>query len=266
MDGRDEASSSASVEERKIAPAYDGACQACQTTDAKCVMLGRMRGRSRAPTTVAAAIVAAALMGVVACSPRGAAHGGTSATGEATGDGEGVEKKTIVEKTPDGTRTTVITTTTRKVEAPAPPARPADPFPADPRVKFNVDLLSAYRAKAGLAPLLYDAKISAFALDGSKELAKDHVPHAHFAASAQGAPGFGSRSAENQGDPAGVRAMDADAVTSGKKQIAILLEIMMNEGPGGGHYDNILNPKYRRVGIGLFESAGRLYLTNDFSD
>ena len=216
---------------------------------------------------MALAALALAIATAAGCTPKGSAHrGGSHAGAPAPDDDEHVEKKTLVEKTPDGTRTTVTTTTTRKVEAPAPPPRPADPFPSDPRVKYNVDLLNAYRAKAGVGPLLYDAKISAFALDGSKQLARDHEAHAHFAASAAGAPGFGSRSAENQGDPSGVRAMDADPVTSGKKQIAILLEIMMNEGPGGGHYDNILNAKYRRVGVGLHESAGRLYLTNDFSD
>ena len=215
-------------------------------------MLDVMRFRAPVPCSV----MLAALVG---CAHKGPTHAGAL-------DDEHVEKKTIVEKTPDGTRTTVITTTTRNVPAPAPPARPGDPFPRDPRVKYNVDSLNAYRAKAGLGPLLYDAKISAFALEGSKELAQNHAPHAHFASSAQGAPGFGSRSAENQGDPSGVRAMDPDPVTSGKKQIAVLLEIMMNEGPGGGHYDNILNPSYRRVGVGLYESGGRMYLTNDFSD
>jgi len=41
---------------------------------------------------------------------------------------------------------------------------------------------------------------------------------------------------------------------------------MWAEGPGGGHYDNMMNPRYRRVGIGLYQAAGRFYLTNDFSD
>jgi hypothetical protein len=94
----------------------------------------------------------------------------------------------------------------------------------------------------------------------------DHKPHAHFAANAQGSPVFGPRIAENQGDPSGVPPMDRDATTSGKKAIALLLKIMIDEGPGGGHHDNMLNPKYRRVGIGLHYAGGKLYLTNDFSD
>ena len=178
-----------------------------------------------------------------------------------------VEKRTVTEHLPDGSTRTVTTTVTRRVvDAPPPPARPADAYPADAKVRYNVERINAYRAKNGLAPLLYDAKISAFAHAGSERLAQDHVAHANFAAHIQGAPGFGSRSAENQGDPSGVPAMDADALRSGQKQIDIMLELMMGEGPGGGHYDNMMNPNFRRVGIGLVYAGGRLYMTNDFSD
>jgi uncharacterized protein YkwD len=163
-----------------------------------------------------------------------------------------------------GETRTIVTHEVR--EAPPPPPRPADPMPGDALVKYNLDLLNSYRAKAGRAPLLYDAKISAFALAGSKQLARDHSPHAHFAAEQEGAPGFGTHSAENQGDPSGVPPMDSDAIASGKKQIAALLKLMMDEGPGGGHYENMLSAKYRRVGIGLYSPGGRLFLTNDFSD
>ena len=41
---------------------------------------------------------------------------------------------------------------------------------------------------------------------------------------------------------------------------------MWREGPGGGHYDAMANPRLKRVGIGLVVTPdGRLYLTNDFS-
>jgi uncharacterized protein YkwD len=192
-------------------------------------------------------------------------HGAKNAKN--AGDDPKVEQRTIVEKTPGGgTRTRVITTTTRTEEVPSPPVRPADPYPGDPLVRYNVELLNGYRQKAGAPPLAYDAKMSGFALDGSKRLSSDHKPHAHFAANGRGSPVFGPRIAENQGDPNGVPALDPDPTTSGKKAIALLLKIMIDEGPGGGHHDNMLNPKYRRVGIGLHYASGKLYLTNDFSD
>jgi uncharacterized protein YkwD len=203
------------------------------------------------------------------------ACGGTTATagsGSAPGLGdEGtsneVQERVVYEKQPDGsTKKTTIRTTRRVVAAPPPPARPADPLPADPLVKYNLDRVNAYRAQKGLGPLLYDAPISAFARRGSEQLAHDHVAHAHFAANAQGAKDFGSTSAENQGDPRGVPSMDGDAVKNGQRQIDTMLKLMMDEGPGGGHYDNMMNARFRRIGIGLHYLAGRFYMTNDFSD
>ncbi len=177
---------------------------------------------------------------------------------------EGEKTTTTVKK--DGNKTTIITTTTKMVEAPPPPPRPADPFPDDPLVKYNVDRLNDYRKKAGVPALLYDTKVSAFALEGSKQLAVDHKPHAHFMAKAKGAPGMGTKSAENQGDWEGVPQMDKDPLINGKKQIDVMLKIMFDEGPGGGHHDNMLSTKYTRVGVGLFYAGGKLYLTNDFTN
>lgn len=201
----------------------------------------------------------------------GVACGGSPASGASPGapssGGESVEERVILEKQRDGSvKKTTIRTTRRTVPAPPPPARPADPFPSDPLVKYNVDRVNAYRARKGLAPLLYDAKISAFARRGSEQLARDHVAHAHFAANAEGAPGFGSRAAENQGDPSGVPALDGDPRRNGQRQIDVMLKLMMDEGPGGGHYDNMMNARFRRIGVGLFYAGGKLYMTNDFSD
>ena len=176
-----------------------------------------------------------------------------------------MQQEVIYEKMPDGSikKTTI---TRRTVEAPTRADRPADPYPSEALVKYNVDRVNAFRAKGGLAPLKYDAKMSKFARKGSEELSEDHTPHKYFHDHIEGASGFGSRSAENQGDPNGVPALDADAKKSGKKQVDMMLELMMDEGPGGGHYDNIMNAKLRRIGIGLVYAGGKLYLTNDFSD
>ena len=198
------------------------------------------------------------------------ACGGSSSSGASPGHPAGteqVEERVVLEKQPDGSiKKTTIRTTKRVVPASPPPARPADPFPADPLVKYNVDRVNAYRAQKGLPALLYDAKISAFARRGSEQLSRDHTAHAHFAAKAQGAPGFGSRAAENQGDPGGVPSLDPDPARNGRQQIDIMLKLMMDEGPGGGHYDNMMNARFRRIGIGLFYAGGKLYMTNDFSD
>ncbi|MBX3233282.1 MAG: CAP domain-containing protein [Labilithrix sp.] len=184
-----------------------------------------------------------------------------------SGGGANVEERVVIEKLPDGTiKKTTIRTTKRTVPMAPPPARPADPYPADPLVRYNVERVNAYRARKGLPPLLYDRKISELALRGSQQLASDHRPHAHFAAHAKGAPGFGSRAAENQGDENGVPVLDPNPTKNGQRQIDAMLELMFAEGPGGGHYDNMMSKELRRIGVGLFNSAGRLYMTNDFSD
>ncbi len=206
------------------------------------------------------------------------AHGGSTTSQEtagaapAGGEGEQTETKVIKEKG----KVTIVTITKKKTAAPSPPDRPADPWPADPLVKFNVDRLNDYRKKHGVPPLKYDAKISAFATTGNKQLSQDHTAHAHFNAkikSAMGDPeamkgksGFGAHAAENQGDWNGIPQLDPDPAKNGRKQIDLTLEIMHDEGPGGGHYENMLNPAFKRVGVGLLYVGPKLYMTNDFSD
>jgi hypothetical protein len=147
----------------------------------------------------------------------------------------------------------------------SPAAHGVSKLPADPVVRHNVAQLNAYRAAQRLPPLMYDAHLEAFAYAGSAQLARDHVPHAHFRDHVQSAH-FGTRMAENQGDPTGVYPMDADPMRNAMQQVDVMLKMMMDEGPGGGHHDTIVNPALRRVGVGLVTVAGRLYLTNDFSD
>lgn len=202
---------------------------------------------------------------LVACGPP---HGDRSDRPRAgSKDDARVEERVITERQPDGSiKKTTYRTTTRSVPAEPPPARPADPYPSDPLVKYNVDRVNEYRARNGLGALLYDASISSFARRGSEQLARDHTAHAHFAANMKGAPGFGSKAAENQGDPNGVPSLDPVAARNGQKQVDLLLKLMMDEGPGGGHYDNMMNARFRRVGIGLVYVDGKLYMTNDFSD
>ncbi|MBS2011785.1 MAG: CAP domain-containing protein [Deltaproteobacteria bacterium] len=216
-------------------------------------------------------ILRSASLALVLLAACGSKNGGRAPAqgpgGSAYGGQPQVETRVIEERMPDGSiRRTTVTTTRRQVEAPPPPARPADPYPPDPIVKYNVDRVNQYRASVGLPPLLYDAAISAFARQGSERLARDHVAHAHFAEHAQGAPGFGSRSAENQGDPRGVPALDPDPARNAMRQVDVMLELMWREGPGGGHYDNIVNPRMRRIGVGIVYVQGRMYMTNDLSD
>lgn len=127
--------------------------------------------------------------------------------------------------------------------------------------QHNLDAVNAYRAMVGAPPLVLDDALTAYALAGSQQLMADHTPHAHFRATS--CP-YQAGCAENQGDPNGWHAM-----SSVNAQIDDILLAMWNEGPGTGsahgHYNNMVNPAYTKLGVGLVvDGAGELYFTNDF--
>lgn len=162
-------------------------------------------------------------------------------------------------------------TPARSAPAPAPaPASPeATPVNASTAEGYNLARVNAYRAAAGLSPLTLDANLSAFARRGSVQLMNDHVPHGHFrnAGNTMFQQGFSGGAAENQGSPTGWPRAAADPKQNTEKQIDQILASMMGEGPNGGHHRNMMNPKAKRIGIGLVDDGtGKLYLTNDFSE
>ncbi len=157
--------------------------------------------------------------------------------------------------------------------APAPSAAPSpreSPASTAPHSEgYNLARINAFRAAAGVAPVTLDGNLSAFARAGSVQLMNDHVPHGHFRAAGGSIfrQGFSGGAAENQGSPTGWPRASTDPVQNRQRQIDQILASMMGEGPGGGHHRNMMNPKAKRVGIGLVEDAGgKLYLTNDFSE
>ncbi len=64
--------------------------------------------------------------------------------------------------------------------------------------------------------------------------------------------------------------MDQDPTQNELDQIDAIQAAMFAEGPGTGeahgHYTNMMNAQYTRLGVGLLEVSGQLYLTNDFSN
>jgi|GEM_PF-2684603 len=148
--------------------------------------------------------------------------------------------------------------------------------PFDQFQQHNLDVVNMYRAMGGVAPLKLDTQLSAFALAGSQELSMDHMPHQHFIDAGNNGTlwtsGFVSQAGENQGDPNGWPMASTDPTTNEMDQIDQIIKAMYDEGPGTGeahgHYNNIMNVSgnYTRLGVGLLEVNGMLYLTNDFSD
>jgi hypothetical protein len=162
-------------------------------------------------------------------------------------------------------------------DAGVPPAQDAgQPPPNDGFDAFqhhNLDVVNAYRATLNVAPLVLDKQLCTFAQAGSVELSQDHTPHQHFITAGNNGSlwtsGFNGGAAENQGDPNGWFVMSQDATQNEMMQIDDIQKAMFNEGPGAGeahgHYTNMMNAAYKRLGVGLLEVGGKLYLTNDFS-
>jgi len=146
---------------------------------------------------------------------------------------------------------------------PSPFARTSDdsaaPFHPTPEQQHALDKMNGYRAAANVAPFTLDGRLSAFAAEGSRELAAGGSAHGHFADAGSDIwqAGFCNDAAENQapGWPGG------DAATV----IDSMLQSMMDEGPGGGHHDNIMNADLSRIGVGLVNQGGAFYFTTDFS-
>lgn len=150
---------------------------------------------------------------------------------------------------------------------PPKPSKPTPPpAPASSLLDYNLNALNAYRAKVGSPPLTRDPDLNAFALAGSQELSSTHQPHGHFIANEQALLRTRNKIAENQSDPNGRPPMDSDSTKSAQKLIDQTLALMFAEGPGGGHYENMISIDYKRLGVGLLVAPdGKFYLTNDFS-
>jgi hypothetical protein len=123
---------------------------------------------------------------------------------------------------------------------------------------FCLEELNRYRTDSGAPPLRLDGNLSAFAVKASEEFRNNRQPHGYFQSAFTGGKfpvGFCNAGGENQ------------AMWGGDIKTAIkgILRAMMDEGPGGGHHDNIINPEFSRVGIGIVVEGGNIFFTNDFS-
>jgi uncharacterized protein YkwD len=130
--------------------------------------------------------------------------------------------------------------------------------------RHNLDMLNRYRAQVGVAPLRLDAQLNNFALVGSQELMRDHIPHKHFRDS-------GLAGSETQGDPNGWPIVGWPSAPNVNATIDQILAAMMAEPlppPGGlNHHSIIIDPALVNVGVGLVVDGanGKLYFTNDFT-
>jgi hypothetical protein len=199
---------------------------------------------------VASVVLAALGVVIASCSSSGGGVGGSGGTGGTGGTG--------------GSEGAGGTSGSGPMDA----GGPFDQF----RIR-NLDDVNHYRATLGIAPVKLDPTLCTFAQAGTVEESMNHIPHAQFnmaiMAGTIWSDGFKMAAGENQGDPNGWLQISPDPTTNELDQIDAIQKAMFDEGPGDGeahgHYENIMNPAYDRLGVGLLEIGGKLYLTNDFS-
>ena len=112
-------------------------------------------------------------------------------------------------------------------------------------------ILNLVRADSGVGPVALDFPLSVYAQEGSKRVARDHVPHAHILGNREACPLCG----EAQSDPAGY------PIGAIEEQIDNILNDMLSEGPGGGNHDLLVDPRWHRLGVGVANADGPMYLT-----
>jgi hypothetical protein len=118
---------------------------------------------------------------------------------------------------------------------------------------YAVAYVNHARADVGLGALSVDYSLNAFAQLGSKALSRDHRPHRHLIEESAECPGC----AETQSDPAGL------ATAPVHDQLDAALGYMLSEGPGGPSHDVLVGATWHRMGIGIVNPDGKMYVTVD---
>lgn len=119
-----------------------------------------------------------------------------------------------------------------------------------------VDVINPYRAKVGAPALTRSSALEAFAAEGALSDSKTGEAHGHFMATSGGDVAF----AENEipGWPLADYGSLRVVIDQG-------LQMMWDEGPGGGHHDNMASREYTQVGCGSHVTAsGDVWVVQDF--
>jgi uncharacterized protein YkwD len=144
------------------------------------------------------------------------------------------------------------------------PATPATPGGASGQ-QYALSQVNAARASYGRAPLALDATISAVAYGHAADMAA----YNYFSHTSRTGMTFAQRLTAG-GVSYGYRGENI-CYLGGASVTAALnwchAQFMAEPFPGGGnHKDNILNPNFRRIGIGIAIGGGRVYVVWDFTD
>ena len=133
-----------------------------------------------------------------------------------------------------------------------PPSRPS---PSDD-LTFCVDEVNRYRKKAGRPPLQRSADLETFAAEGAASDARTRKPHQHFGRVPYPRP-F-SEMGENV-----IPWWPVKQYGSVREVIRAGTSGMWDEGPGGGHYENLVG-SFTQIGCGIHVAGGEVTIVQDF--
>ena len=120
---------------------------------------------------------------------------------------------------------------------------------------FCVDETNRYREMHGKAKVTRSQALEDFADTGAM-IDFSGQPHDHFRQTSGGGIAF----AENECPKWGLQQQGGGDMN---QLIAACIAAFMSEGPGGGHYENMLG-NYGSLGCGIYESGGSVTIIQDF--
>ena len=136
------------------------------------------------------------------------------------------------------------------------PAARAEPGPYEAELVLCISETNALRVSEGLPVLKRSPELEACAAQAAAEDHRSGTPHGHF----QRTSGCDVAFAENE-LPRWLLAAQPGALAG---VIRSGIAMMWDEGPGGGHHDNIIGPKYREIGCGIFVSGDSVTVVQNF--
>src|SRR5262245_56326856 len=137
-------------------------------------------------------------------------------------------------------------------------ASPAAPAPRDDDLAFCVAETNRYRARHGKPPLRRSAELEAYAATSAREDTAARRAHKHFDDTRGGNLAF----AENECLSSYGWSLDF-AGGSVRKAIIKCLRTFYDEGPGGGHYENMVG-EYRTLGCAVQVAGSGVSIVQDY--
>jgi hypothetical protein len=137
---------------------------------------------------------------------------------------------------------------------PAPPDAPAQ---RDDDLAFCVAETNRYRARHGKPPLRRSAELEAYAATGARYDTAARRPHKHFADTRGGNLAF----AENE--CLSFHGWSLQFAGSVRRAIIKCLRTFYDEGPDGGHHENMMG-EYRTLGCAVHVAGGGVSIVQDF--